>query len=65
MALFDYVEVFYNQRRRHSTIGYRSPAAFERRTANDDQSPPHAVQSTIAGMLYPSPSGDRRSCGIS
>ena len=33
MALFDYIEVFYNQRRRHSTIGYVSPAAFERRAA--------------------------------
>jgi transposase InsO family protein len=28
-ALFEYIEVFYNQRRRHSTIGYISPAAFE------------------------------------
>jgi putative transposase len=28
--LFDYVERFYNQRRRHSTIGYLSPAEFER-----------------------------------
>jgi putative transposase len=33
MALFDYIEVFYNQRRRHSTIGQISPAAFERRIA--------------------------------
>jgi len=33
MALFDYIEVFYNQRRRHATIGQISPAAFERRTA--------------------------------
>jgi putative transposase len=31
MELFDYIEVFYNQRRRHSTIGQISPAAFERR----------------------------------
>jgi putative transposase len=31
MALFDYIEVFYNQRRRHSTIGQVSPAAYERR----------------------------------
>jgi transposase InsO family protein len=31
MALFDYIEVFYNQRRRHSTLGKISPAAFERR----------------------------------
>ena len=29
--LFDYIEVFYNQRRRHSTLGQISPAEFERR----------------------------------
>ena len=27
--LFEYIEMFYNQRRRHSTIGYVSPAVFE------------------------------------
>jgi putative transposase len=32
MELFDYIEVFYNQRRRHSTLGQISPAEFERRT---------------------------------
>ena len=31
--VFDYIEVFYNQRRRHSTLGQISPAAFERRMA--------------------------------
>ena len=31
MELFDHIEVFYNQRRRHSTLGQISPAAFERR----------------------------------
>jgi len=31
--LFDYLEMFYNQRRRHSTLGLISPAAFERRAA--------------------------------
>jgi enamine deaminase RidA (YjgF/YER057c/UK114 family) len=30
MELFDYIEVFFNQRRRHSTIGQISPAAFEK-----------------------------------
>jgi len=30
-ALFDYIEVFYNQRRRHSTLGQISPAEFEKR----------------------------------
>jgi putative transposase len=29
-ALFDYIEGFYNTHRRHSGLGYLSPAAFER-----------------------------------
>lgn len=33
IALFDFIEVFYNQRRRHSTLGQISPAEFERRAA--------------------------------
>ena len=28
-ALFDYIEVFYNGQRRHSSLGYLSPRAFE------------------------------------
>ena len=28
MELFDYIEVFYNQRRRHSTLGQISPVAL-------------------------------------
>jgi transposase InsO family protein len=28
--LFDYIEVFYNQQRRHSSLGYLSPAQYER-----------------------------------
>jgi putative transposase len=28
-ALFDYIEVFYNRRRLHSTIGYKTPAQLE------------------------------------
>jgi putative transposase len=27
--VFDYIERFYNQRRRHSTLGYKSPVEFE------------------------------------
>lgn len=30
-AVFEYIEVFYNRRRRHSTLGYLSPIEFERR----------------------------------
>jgi putative transposase len=33
MEVFDYLEVYYNQRRRHSTLGQISPAEFERRAA--------------------------------
>jgi putative transposase len=32
--LFEYLEVFYNQRRRHSSVGYISPAAFEQRAVS-------------------------------
>jgi putative transposase len=28
--VFDYIERFYNPKRRHSTIGYMSPMEFER-----------------------------------
>jgi len=31
--IFEYIEVFYNRLRRHSTLGYASPAEFEARTA--------------------------------
>lgn len=28
-SIFEYIEIFYNRIRRHSSLGYRSPAAFE------------------------------------
>ena len=31
--IFEYIAVFYNRLRRHSTLGYYSPAEFEARTA--------------------------------
>ena len=30
LAIFEFIEGFYNTRRRHSTIGYHSPASYER-----------------------------------
>jgi putative transposase len=32
-AIFEYIEVFYNRVRLHSSLGYRSPAEYERRSA--------------------------------
>jgi len=34
--VFDYIETFYNPTRRHSTLGYLSPAQFELRAARSD-----------------------------
>jgi transposase InsO family protein len=31
-AIFEYIEVFYNRQRRHSTLGYLSPVDYERST---------------------------------
>ena len=36
LAVFDYIETFYNPTRRHSSLGYLSPAAFEKQPTNKD-----------------------------
>ena len=33
VALFQYINGFYNPRRRHSALGWKSPLAFERKAA--------------------------------
>jgi len=35
LAVFDYIETFYNQARRHSSLGYLSPVAFENQQTQD------------------------------
>ncbi len=64
MQLFDYLEVFYNQRRRHSTIGYVSPAAFERDAAAHRTLATGDHKAVAGGILQPGPIDDRRPWGI-
>jgi putative transposase len=33
-AIFDYIEVFYNRQRRHSTLNYHPPAVYEQHHAS-------------------------------
>jgi transposase InsO family protein len=36
LAVFDYIETFYNRRRRHSSLGQISPVAFENKQQSND-----------------------------
>ena len=53
MALFDHLEVFYNQGRRHSTLGYMSPAAFERAATAPRRSAIGGDEGDQEGMSHP------------
>jgi len=37
--VFDYIEIFYNRRRRHSTLGHLSPLEFEKMTITPQEEP--------------------------
>lgn len=47
MAVFEWIESWYNLRRRHSSIGYLSPVEFERRSAEEERSGSFAPASLI------------------
>lgn len=38
LAIFEWIEVFYNRQRRHSSLGYLSPAAFEQLVSDQSMS---------------------------
>jgi hypothetical protein len=52
MELFDYIEVFYNHRRRHSILGQISPTAFARRATGDDS---RSVNEPSSGHTHRAP----------
>jgi transposase InsO family protein len=67
VGLFDFIEVFYNQRRRHSTLGQISPAAYERQSWREPQEvmiPKAAERVVRGGIVQAASEGDRRSWGI-
>jgi putative transposase len=65
MALFQFIEGFYNRRRRHSSIGYLSPVDYERRLlAAPDPRQPAGVLAAVKDKPSGRPHGavlDRRS----
>ena len=44
--VFDYIERFYNPKRRHSTIGYLSPVEFEKQMISLGCCQPNRVQAS-------------------
>ena len=56
-AVFAYIEGFYNPRRRHSSIGYLSPADYEHRHQSSASIPTHTSLPSCWRPSRPSPSG--------
>jgi transposase InsO family protein len=63
---FDYIEVFYNQHRRHSSIGYVAPAELERRyhDAHRSKRKGFVSQNSTDGALYNNTHGRDRSSHV-
>jgi putative transposase len=68
-AIFDFIEVFYNRQRRHSTLDYHPPAAYEQHHASVASAAQHRVHGNDSAgefMLVTVPvagvSGGRPSC---
>lgn len=51
IAIFEFIESFYNPRRRHSSLGYLSPAAFETRALDPGAHEPAIVLASVKGGL--------------
>lgn len=59
-VVFDFIEGWYNPKRRHSSLDYESPLAFERRHMSS-----HSVASTIESPTTQTSEGDTPACATS
>jgi putative transposase len=56
LAIFDFIEGWYNPRRRHSALDYLSPVLYERSRRTDDRTVPSGSTIDIGGaILVPPP----------
>ena len=55
IAVFEFIEGFYNPRRRHSSIGYLSPIDYERHAANPDAHQSAAVLAAVKDKPFGRP----------
>ena len=65
--VFNYIDVFYNHQRRHSTIGYMSPAACERafaRAAADNGVALGGIPKPMSALMGTPPSARRRAPSV-
>ena len=63
-AVFDFIEGFYNPQRRHSSLGYVSPVAFERKHGACAASPDARDPAAVLGALKVKPSRAREARGL-
>jgi putative transposase len=56
LAVFDFIEGWYNPRRRHSALDYRSPVIFERTHSLGDRTVTSGATIDLAGAISISPS---------
>lgn len=57
LAVFDFIEGWYNPRRRHSALAYLSPMMFEQTHASGDRKMPSGATIDQGGAISLSPSG--------
>ena len=64
-AVFEFIEGFYNPQRRHSSLGYLSPVAFERQHTEHVRLPSaHSIVPPVLGALKAKPSRAREVRGL-